>query len=114
MKRIRLKLSTTLAASLLLIVAMAHPASSLAQQAPATVHGHVNNAIGIPVTDGEVKFPQDRGSDEKPRKSLYPFTLDPKGDSTGAGIAPGSYLVVVFQQGKTVDFFDNIPFTAGE
>jgi len=88
--------------------------SAFGQPAPASVHGHVNNAIGGPVTAGEVRFTQDRSSEEKSRKYLYTFQLDAKGDYKGTGIAPGSYLVVIFQQDKSIDYQDNVGFAAGE
>jgi len=102
-----------LGACLALLLALAAPAA-FAQPAPASVHGHVNNAVGGPITTGEVRFTQDRASDEKTRKYLYTFPISGTGDFKGTGIAPGSYLVVVFQQDKSVDYLDNVTFTAGE
>jgi tetratricopeptide (TPR) repeat protein len=105
--------SIGLGACLALVVALAAPAA-FAQPAPASVHGHVNNAVGGPITTGEVRFTQDRASDEKTRKYLYTFPISSTGDFKGTGIAPGTYLVVAFQQDKSVDYLDNVAFTAGE
>lgn len=105
--------SIGLGACLALVVALAAPAA-FAQPAPASVHGLVTNAVGGPLTSGEVRFTQDRSSDEKSRKYLYTFPIDSTGNFKGTGIAPGSYLVVVFQGDKSIDYLDNINFAAGE
>jgi tetratricopeptide (TPR) repeat protein len=112
MKRIGRKWST-LAASLAMAVLVASPALVRAQ-ATASVRGHVQNAAGMPVTNGEVRLTQDRSSDEKNRKYLYTFPLDESGNYKGSGIAPGNYLMIVFQEGKSVDFQDNINFAAND
>ena len=95
MKRIGWKWST-LAASLIVIGLIAQPAISRAQAA-GSIHGHVINPAGAAVNKGEVKLTQDRAADEKQRKYLYTFELDANGDYKGSGIAPDSYLVIVFQ-----------------
>ena len=113
MKRIGRKWST-LATSLVMVALIASTALSRAQQPTASIHGHVNNPIGAPVTKGEVRLTQDRSTDEKSRKYLYTFTLDANGDYKGSGIAPGNYVVIVFQEGKSVDFQDNVNFAAND
>src|SRR6266702_8756448 len=50
------KLGSLMAAVLLAGMAMVHPGQTIAQPAPASVHGHVQNAAGQPVTKGEVKL----------------------------------------------------------
>lgn len=113
-KRMGWKVSSTLAAALLVVVAMAHPATSLAQaQATASIHGHVNNAIGQPIQKGEVKLTTDRGADEKSRKYQYTFPID-NGEYKGTGIAPGNYVVIVYQEGKSLDFNESVVFANGE
>jgi tetratricopeptide (TPR) repeat protein len=114
MKRIGLKLSTTLTFALLAVMAMAYPAHTLAQ-AGASIHGHVINAAGMPVNKGEVRLSQDRSAtNAKDRKYLYTFPLDQNGDYKGSGITPGSYIVFVFQGEISMDFLDNIALTNGE
>jgi tetratricopeptide (TPR) repeat protein len=113
MKRIGLKVSSVLAASLLAICAMAHPSSLLAQAA-ASLHGHVNNAIGQPVGKGDVKLTTDRSSDAKSRKYAYTFPLDSNGDYKGTGITPGNYVAIVFQDDKSLDFVDSVVLAAGD
>jgi tetratricopeptide (TPR) repeat protein len=113
MKRIGLKLSTTLTFALLAVLAMAYPAHTLAQGG-ASVHGHVINAAGMPVNKGDVRLSQDRTSAAKDRKYLYTFPLDQNGDFKGSGITPGSYIVFVFQNDISMDYLDNVAFTNGE
>jgi len=108
------KVSSTLAAALLVVVAMAHPATSLAQaQATASIHGHVNNAIGQPIAKGEVRLTTDRAADEKTRKYQYTFPID-NGVYKGTGIAPGNYVVIVYQEGKSLDFNESVVFANGD
>jgi|KBSMisStandDraft_5_1062788.scaffolds.fasta_scaffold62726_1 tetratricopeptide (TPR) repeat protein len=113
MNRIGRIKSLGLGVCLALVLALTTSAA-FAQPAPANVHGHVNNAIGGPLTTGEVRFTQDRASEEKARKYLYTFPLDAQGNFKGSGIAPGTYLVVVFQEEKSIDYLDNVTFAAGE
>jgi tetratricopeptide (TPR) repeat protein len=111
MKRIGLKVSSILAVSLLVICAMARPSNLLAQaQGTASIHGHVQNAIGQPVNKGVVKLTTDRSSDAKDRKYPYSFPLDANGDYKGTGIVPGNYVVIVFQDDKSLDFNDSVVF----
>jgi len=112
MKRIERKWSS-LAASLAMIVLVACPALSRAQQT-ASIHGHVTNPAGAAVNKGEVKLTQDRSADEKQRKYAYTFELDASGDYKGAGITPGNYVVIVFQDGRSVDYQDNINLSAND
>jgi tetratricopeptide (TPR) repeat protein len=103
-----------LATVLLAGVAMLSPARTLAQPAPATIHGHVTNAAGQPVNKGEIRLTTDRSSDEKSRKYVYTFPLDGSGNYTGKGVAPGNYVAIVFQDGKSLDFIDSLVVAAGE
>jgi len=108
------KVSSTLAAAVLVVLAMAHPATSLAQaQATASIHGHINNAIGQPIPKGEVKLTTDRAADEKSRKYQYTFPID-NGEYKGTGIAPGNYVVIVYQEGKSLDFNESVVFANGD
>ena len=111
MKQMVRNVSSTLAAALLVIFAMT--ASSLAQQAGGSIHGHVNNPIGQPVAHGQVKLTTDRASDEKTRKYQYTFDIDAAGDYKGADITPGTYVAIVFAEGKSIDFNDNVTVTSG-
>jgi tetratricopeptide (TPR) repeat protein len=129
MKQIGLKagkMGSALGATLLVILAMAMPSRSMAQMpaptaggsgqvvAPpavggtAAIHGHVLNAAGIAVNKGEIRLSTDRTSESKDRKYSYKFPLDQNGDYKGSGIAPGNYVVFVFQDDKSVDFNDGV------
>jgi len=113
MNRIGRKWSVGLAACLALVLALAAQ-SGWAQPAPASVHGHVNNAIGAPLPKGQIKLTQDRSADEKSRKYTNTFDVDSSGNFKGTGIAPGTYLAIVFVDDKSVDYLDNVTFAAGE
>ncbi|MCU1222368.1 MAG: Tetratricopeptide 1 repeat-containing protein [Edaphobacter sp.] len=111
----RMKVSSTVAVALLVILAMARPAASPAQaQATASIHGHVNNAIGQALQKGEVRLTTDRSSDEKSRKFQYTFPIDANGDYKGTGIAAGNYVVVVYQDNKSIDFNESVVIANGE
>src|ERR1700753_3758450 len=103
------KLSGLVAAALLAVTGTI----ASAQAAPGTVHGHVNNAAGMPLTKGEVRFTTDRTAEEKSRKYPYKFPLDGNGDYKGDGLAPGTYLAVVYQDDKSIDFVDSVTIASG-
>jgi hypothetical protein len=112
MKRIGLKVSSTLATALLVVAVMVQPARSIAQVVgDASVHGHVTNPVGQPVNQGEVRLSTDRSSPPAERKYQYKFPLDQNGDFKGTGIAPGNYVLFVFQGDKSLDFVDGVILT---
>jgi len=113
MKRIGLKISSTLAAAVFVVVAMAQP-GRLVAQGSASIHGHVQNAAGMPLTSGEVRLTTDRASQPADRKYQYTFPIDASGDYKGSGIAPGNYVVFVFQADKSVDFNESVVFANGD
>jgi hypothetical protein len=84
------------------------------QQQTASVHGHVQNAAGQPITKGDVKLTTDKASDAKTRKYQYTFPVDQNGDFKGSGVAPGNYLAVIFQDDKSLDFMDNVEVKAND
>jgi len=109
------KISSALAAALLVILAMAHPDRSMAQAAAgASIHGHVINPAGMALNKGEVRLSTDRGADAKDRKYPYKFPIDPNGDYKGTGIAPGNYVVFVFQDDKSLDYNESVVFANGD
>jgi tetratricopeptide (TPR) repeat protein len=123
MKRIGWKIGktskiSTLAAALLVILAMAYPRSSMAQN-DASIHGHVNNPVGQPVTSGEVRLTTDFSSQPADRKYQYKFPLDANGDYKGSNIKPDKYVAIVFQtaadpkEDKSLDFTDGVVLTSG-
>src|SRR5258708_17789077 len=111
MNCIGLMVSSTLAAALLVIFAMAQPTPSIAQASgSASIHGHVTNPAGMALNKGEVRMSTDRSADAKDRKYQYKFPIDQNGDYKGSGIAPGNYVVFVFQDEKSLDFNDSVVF----
>ncbi len=114
MKRSGLKLGNILAVALLAVLVMGQTLRAMAQDKPASVHGHVNNAIGAPLTRGEVRLTTDRTSDPKNRKYAYTFPISATGDYTGTGIAPNNYVAIVFVEDKSLDFVESVVFAAGE
>lgn len=115
MRQYATKMSGSLLAGLLVLGAAARPAKLVAQdKAPASVHGHVNNAAGQPVVKGEMRLTTDRASDAKTRKYQYTFPLDANGDYKGSGIVPATYVAFVFSDDKSLDFLDNQEFKPGE
>jgi tetratricopeptide (TPR) repeat protein len=110
MKRIGLKVSSTLSAALLVVLAVAQPSRSMAQATgSASLHGHVTNPAGMALNKGEVRLSTDRTADAKDRKYPYKFPIDQNGDYKGTGIAPGNYVVFVFQDDKSLDFNESVP-----
>jgi tetratricopeptide (TPR) repeat protein len=109
------KMSSALAAALLVILAMAYPARSRAQATgAASIHGHVTNPAGMALNKGEVRLSTDRSADAKDRKYPYKFPIDPNGDYKGTGIAPGNYVVFVFQDDKSLDYNESVPLANGD
>jgi tetratricopeptide (TPR) repeat protein len=113
------KIGGVAATALLVILAMVQPNRCVAQAAqPATgaasIHGHIVNAAGMAVNKGEVRLSQDRTSDAKDRKYPYKFPIEATGDYKGSGIAPGNYIVFVFQDDKSMDFNESVVFANGE
>jgi tetratricopeptide (TPR) repeat protein len=103
MKILGIRVAGALAASFLGLVTLAQPARLMAQ-GTATVHGHVQNAAGMPVTAGDVKFTTEKNPSAASAKFEYTFPLDANGDYKGTIDKPGTYTGAVFVQGHTVDF----------
>ncbi len=66
--------------------------STAQQPAPASVHGHVSNPAGQPLTSGDVKFTKDKTAKPEDRKYTNSFPIDAsgnyKGERCGAGRLP--------------------------
>ncbi len=76
MKRFELKrwfgAGHMVAAAVLVAVAMLHPGVSMAQPAPASIHGLVTNPAGIPLASGEVRLTTDRSTrSEEPQICVH-------------------------------------------
>ncbi len=114
MKHFERKLGSILTAVVLAVVVMGQTGKAMAQEKVASIHGHVLNSIGQIVTRGEVRLTTDRTSDAKNRKYQYTFQISSTGEYKGTGIAPANYVVLVFQDDKSLDFNDNVNIAAGE
>jgi tetratricopeptide (TPR) repeat protein len=101
----KLRLFSLLAAAIL-------PMTMLAQ-GTASVHGHVQNPAGVPITSGQAKFTTDKSGEAKDRKYKNTFDVDANGDYKGTGVAPGDYLVVFAQGDKNVDY-QEVTLKAGD
>ncbi len=109
-----MKIFKMLAAGVIGVALGAQPARLLAQAA-GSIHGHVQNPAGMAVTNGEVRLTTDKSAGNPANhKYEYTFPLDAQGNYKGADIKPANYLGVVFQQGKSVDFQNNLAIAAGE
>ena len=101
MKNLKRMLSAALA-----VVGLALGAPAVAQQPTASVHGHVQNAAGQPITKGDVGLTKNKSADQKDVKMDYTFPLDAQGNYSGKGIAPGDYFGYVTVDGKKIDRMD--------
>lgn len=100
---------------LFLIAVFALGATLLAQQPEPTgkIHGHVTDPTGVPRGSGTAVLSTDGGKTIK-----YSFPVNDAGDFTGAGIAPGTYQILLAlpdtPPGKYVDEVPNVKIEAGQ
>jgi tetratricopeptide (TPR) repeat protein len=80
--------------------------SNLVAQAGATVTGVAKDPGGLPFSSGEVRFSTDRTDPADKRKYDYTFPLGADGTYKATNVAPGSYIVVFFRDGKSIWFHD--------
>ena len=79
-----------------------------AQTPTGSIHGHAQDPIGTPLAGASVHVSTD-GKDTK-----YTFPVDPNGDYKGDGIAPGTYILVLYSKdNKTIDEIQSVKITAG-
>jgi tetratricopeptide (TPR) repeat protein len=108
----RISLSPTAALTATLLIAVSASLGAYAQEQTGSIHGHVQNTVGIPMTDGiiGVATPGDK-------TAKYTFNTDANGDYKGSGIAPGTYTVFLRQPttaaDKVVDQIPEVKITAG-
>jgi len=96
-----------------MLAAVAILPMTMLAQGTAAVHGHVQNAAGVAIATGQVKFTTDKTAEPKDRKFKNTFDVDANGDYKGADVAPGDYLVIFMQGDKTVDF-QEVTLKAGD
>jgi tetratricopeptide (TPR) repeat protein len=94
------------------VVAIGAAAPAIAQDA--SVHGHVQNPAGQPITSGTVQFSHDTtGGEWKGKKIENSFPIDSSGNFKGSGVKPGDYIVAVVANDKSIDF-QQVTLKAGE
>jgi len=110
MKISRLKIANALTVCVMGLVWVMQPGRSMAQAAPppapgtmASIHGHVNDPLGVTITSGEVRLTTDRSSSIN-KKYEYTFPLDSSGNYKGSDIKPGNYVAAVFQNNNPLDY----------
>jgi tetratricopeptide (TPR) repeat protein len=121
MKIFGMRIAGVLTACLLGLVWLTQPGRLMAQAAPvaapagptASMHGHANDSVGIPVTSGEVRLSTDRNPKSTNRKFDYSFTLDSSGNYKGGDIKPANYVAVLFQNNNQMDLMP-APLAAGD
>jgi len=80
----------------------------------ASIHGHVQDPLGLALAGGVVKLSTDRNRNAVNRNFQYQFPIDNTGDYKGTGIKPGTYLMIAFnKQGVDVDY-QTAPLAAGD
>jgi len=94
------------------LATLSQPQRLMAQDT-ASIHGHVQNPAGQPVTQGDVRLTTDHNPNNANPKYDYTFPLDASGNYKGTGIKPGNYLAVAFQGPNHVDFMP-ADLTAGQ
>ncbi|MHB1699489.1 MAG: tetratricopeptide repeat protein [Acidobacteriaceae bacterium] len=110
--------AAALAVVFLATVAAGSAAAQAAATAPtadtkASVHGFVNDPIGVTVTNGTVKLATTMGAKLADTKFLYAFPTDANGNFKGTDIAPGTYTLVLMQGDKSIDFMRDVKLPAG-
>ncbi|MHB1022313.1 MAG: tetratricopeptide repeat protein [Acidobacteriaceae bacterium] len=102
-----------LAAAALSMAFVLQPQAAVAQAPSGSIHGHVNDPIGVSITNGTVKLSAGAGPLTKDSKYQYSFPTDQNGDYKGENLPAGIYQAVLFQNDKTIDFSYNVKVTAG-
>lgn len=105
--------------ALFAVAAMCCLGSASAQEKPATIHGHVNNAAGMAIVKGSVRLTTEHSSDPIKTKWSYTFPIDGNGDYKGDGIVPNTYLLVVVapdasNTDRSIDYIEDVKIKAGD
>lgn len=123
MKISRMRIAGVLTACLLGLVTLAQPGRLMAQAAApapaaipgaASIHGRVNDPLGVPVTNGEIRLTTDRNLNTVNKKFEYTFPVDNSGHYKGADIKPANYDAWFYQNNISIDRMPSQVFAAGE
>jgi tetratricopeptide (TPR) repeat protein len=112
MKISGIRMAGVLTAGLFALATLTHSGQLLAQ-GTATIHGHVTNPAGQPITTGEVRLTTDKNPSSTTRKFEYTFPIDASGNYKGSVDKAGNYLAVVYQGNNSLDFMP-APISPGE
>lgn len=83
------------------VLVITHPAALVAQ-AGATVTGVAKDPAGQPYNSGEVRFSTDKASPADKRKFEYTVPVGSDGTYKATNVAPGSYIIAYFRDGKSI------------
>ncbi len=78
-----------------------------ADGATGSIHGHVQNAAGITITNGDVKLTKDSSPTDMSQYK-YDMPVDSDGNYKSDGIEAGTYNAVFFQGPKMVDVISKV------
>jgi hypothetical protein len=84
-----------------------------ADSATGSVHGHVQNAAGITVGNGDVKLTKDSNPSDTSQYK-YDMPVDTDGNYKSDGIDAGTYTAVFFQGPKMIDVLNHVKVEAGQ
>jgi tetratricopeptide (TPR) repeat protein len=108
----RLNLSPVAAAMSALLLAVSASLSAQQPQPTGSIHGHVQDTVGVPIADGIIGI-----ANPGDKTAKYTFNTDASGDYKGTGIAPGTYTIFLRQSttaaDKVVDQFPEVKIVAG-
>jgi tetratricopeptide (TPR) repeat protein len=111
-KTVRMRLTGAVAAMFVGAMILALPQGTMAQVISATIHGHVTNPAGMPLTPGSVKLTTDKNASATSNYE-FEFPLDGNGDYKGTVTKAGSYVAVVFQGANHLDYMP-VQIAAGD
>ncbi len=108
MKILGIRIAGVLAVCLLGLVWMMQPTRLMAQAVEpagpaASIHGHVNDPLGVTIANGEVRLTTDKNTTVN-KKYEYTFPLDASGNYKGSDVKPGNYVAAVFQNNQPLDY----------
>ncbi len=92
----------------LFLSAAALPFAAVGQAPTGSIHGHIQDPIGVAIGGAQVLVTTDG------KTAKYTFTADANGDYKGDGIAPGTYVLDLQAQGKPVDQLMDVKIAAGQ
>ena len=93
-----------LAATFVSAMMLAVPGRAQAPVGSATIHGHVTNPAGMPLTPGSVKLTTDKNPSSPTASFEFEFPLDGNGDYKGTVTKAGTYIAVVIQGTSHLDY----------